>query len=101
MTFDHGKDMWDALEAKFEDSDVGTKLYVMDQNYYYKLNGEPCVVEQPHELLSLVKDLEQFKCTLPDKFMAGEIIPEFSPSQRNFATSLKHNRKEFFFNFGS
>jgi hypothetical protein len=28
MTFDHGKDVWDALEAKFGVSNTSTKLYV-------------------------------------------------------------------------
>ena len=33
MTFDHGKDAWDALDAKFGVSDAGTELYVMEQFY--------------------------------------------------------------------
>ena len=31
MTFDHGKDAWDALEAKFGISDAGSELYIMEQ----------------------------------------------------------------------
>ncbi|KAK1618176.1 hypothetical protein QYE76_023693 [Lolium multiflorum] len=37
MTFEHGKDAWDALEAKFGVSDAGTELYVMEQYYDYKM----------------------------------------------------------------
>ncbi|KAK1614901.1 hypothetical protein QYE76_020418 [Lolium multiflorum] len=74
MAFDHGKDAWDALEAKFGVSDAGTEA---------------------HEIQSLAKELEQFKCTLPDKFVAGGIIAKLPPSWRNFATSLKHKRQEF------
>ncbi|KAK1683926.1 hypothetical protein QYE76_044774 [Lolium multiflorum] len=37
MAFDHGKDVWDALEAKFGVSDAGTELYVMEQYYDYKM----------------------------------------------------------------
>ena len=32
---------------------------------------------------------------LPDKFVAGAIISKLPPSWRDFATSLKHKRKEF------
>jgi hypothetical protein len=32
------------------------------------------IVDQAHEIQSLAKELEQFKCTLPDKFVAGDII---------------------------
>ncbi|KAK1696021.1 hypothetical protein QYE76_012718 [Lolium multiflorum] len=70
MAFDHGKDAWDALEAKFGVSDAGTELYVMEQYYDYRMTDERSVVEQAHEIQSLAKELEQFKCTLPDKFVA-------------------------------
>jgi hypothetical protein len=92
MAFDHGKDAWDALEAKFGVSDAGTELYVMEQYYDYRMTDERSVVEQAHEIQSLAKELEQFKCTLPDKFVAGGIIAKLPPSWRNFATSLKHKR---------
>jgi hypothetical protein len=95
MAFDHGKDAWDALEAKFGVSDAGTELYVMEQFYVYRMTDERSVVEQAHEIQSLAKELEQFKCTLPDKFVAGGIIAKLPPSWRNFATSLKHKRQEF------
>ena len=97
MTFDHGKDAWDALDAKFGAPDAGTELYVMEQFYDYTMTGERNIVEQTHEIQSSAKELEQFKCTLPDKFVAGGIIAKLPPSWRNFATSLKHKRHEFFF----
>ncbi|KAK1610836.1 hypothetical protein QYE76_034509 [Lolium multiflorum] len=80
MAYDHGKDAWDALEAKFGVSDAGTELYVMKQYYDYRMTDERSVVEQAHEIQSLAKELEQFKCTLPDKFVAGGIIAKLPPS---------------------
>jgi hypothetical protein len=32
---------------------------------------------------------------LPNKFVAGGIISKFSPSWKDFATSLKHSRQDF------
>jgi hypothetical protein len=90
-----GKDMWDALEAKFGVSDVGSELYVMEQFFDYKMTDEHNIVEQAHEIQSIAKELEQFTCVLPDKFIAGGIIAKLPPSWRNFATSLKHKRQEF------
>ena len=95
MSFDNGKDAWEALEAKFGVSDASTELYVMEQFYDYRMVDERSVVEQAHEIQSLAKELEQFKCSLPDKFVAGGIIAKLPPSWRNFATSLKHKRQEF------
>ena len=95
MSFDTGKDMWDALEAKFGASDAGSELYVMEQFYDYKMTDERSVVQQAHEIQSLAKELEHFKCNLPDKFVAGGIIAKLPSSWSNFATSLKHKRQEF------
>ncbi|KAK1632132.1 hypothetical protein QYE76_006447 [Lolium multiflorum] len=50
MAFDHGKDAWDALEAKFGVSDAGTELHVMEQYYDYRMIDERSVVEQAHEI---------------------------------------------------
>ncbi|KAK1699472.1 hypothetical protein QYE76_016169 [Lolium multiflorum] len=91
MAFDHGKDAWDALEAKFGVSDA--ELYVMEQYYDYRMTDERSVVEQAHEIIPCQRT-RAFKCTLPDKFVAGGIIAKLSPSWRNFATS-KHKRQEF------
>jgi hypothetical protein len=53
------------------------------------------VVEQAHEIQALVKDLEMHGCELPDKFVAGCMIAKLPPSWTEFATSLKHKRREF------
>jgi hypothetical protein len=38
------------------------------------------VVEQAHEIQALAKELEQFPCVLPDKFVVGSIIAKLPPS---------------------
>ncbi|XP_073357895.1 uncharacterized protein [Aegilops tauschii subsp. strangulata] len=95
MTIMVGKDMWDALEAKFGVADAGSELYIMEQYHDYKMTDDRSVVEQAHEIQSLTKELEHLNCVLPDKFIAGGIIAKLPPSWRNFATSLKHKRQEF------
>lgn len=92
---DNGKDMWDALEAKFGVSDAGTELYIMEKFYNYRMTEERSMVEQAHEIKSFARELEHFSCMLPDKFVAEGIITKLPPSCRNFATLLKHKRQEF------
>ena len=87
-----GKELWDALEAKFGVSDAGSELYLMEQLYDYKMVENRSVIEQAHEIQALVKELEHFPCLLPNKFVAGGIIAKLPPSWRDFATSLKHKR---------
>ncbi|XP_071683400.1 uncharacterized protein [Lolium perenne] len=95
LSISTGKDMWDAIEVKFGVSDAGSELYVMEQFYDFKMTNERSIVEQAHEIQSIAKELEQFTCVLPEKFIAGGIIAKLPPSWRNFATSLKHKRQEF------
>jgi hypothetical protein len=84
-----GKEMWDALEAKYGVSDVGYELYVMEQFHDYRMIDDHSVVEQAHEIQTLAS------CVLPDKFVAGCIITKLLQAWTNFATSLKHKRHEF------
>nr|ABF94958.1 retrotransposon protein, putative, Ty1-copia subclass [Oryza sativa Japonica Group] len=95
MHMPSGKDMWDALEAKFGVSDAGSELYVIEQFYDYKMVDDRSVVEQTHEIQMLAKELENNNCELPDKFVAGGIIAKLPPSWSDFATFLKHKRQEF------
>ena len=96
MSFDSGKDMWAALKATCGPLGAGNELYVMEQFCDYKMTDERSIVQQTHEIQSLSKELEYFKCVLPGKFVAGGIIAKLPPSWNNFATSLKHKRQEFF-----
>jgi hypothetical protein len=67
----------------------------MEQLFDYKMVEKRPVVEQAHEIQALAKELEQFPCVLPDKFVAGGIIAKLLPSWTDFATTLKHKRQEF------
>jgi hypothetical protein len=89
------KNLWDALEAKFGATDAGSELYAMEQFHDYKMVDNRPVLDQAHEIQCIAKVLELLKCELPDKFVAGCIIAKLPPSWRNFATSLKHLRREF------
>ena len=53
------------------------------------------VVEQAHDIQTLAKELENFGCVLPEKFVAGCIIAKLPQTWTDFATSLKHKRQEF------
>ena len=62
----NGKDMWDALKAKFGVLDAGTELYIMKQFYDYRMTDERSVVEQAHEIQSFARELEHFNCMLSE-----------------------------------
>jgi hypothetical protein len=95
LTCTSAKELWDVLDEKFGVSDAGSELYIMEQLFDYKMVENHLVVEQAHEIQALAKELEQFPCVLPDKFVAGGIIAKLPPSWMDFATTLKHKRQEF------
>jgi transcription elongation factor GreA-like protein len=69
-----GKEMWNALEAKYEVSNAGSELYIIEQFHDYRMVDGRSVVEQAHEIQTLAKELKNFDCVLPEKFVAGCII---------------------------
>jgi len=89
------KDLWEALESKFGATDAGSEMYTIEQFHDYKMVENRSVLEQAHEIQCIAKELELFKCELPGKFVAGCIIAKLPNSWRNFATTLKHQRREF------
>jgi hypothetical protein len=50
LSISMGKDMWDAIEAKFGVSDAGSELYVMEKFYEFKMIGECSTIEGAHEI---------------------------------------------------
>jgi hypothetical protein len=89
-----GKELWDALDAKFGAADAGSELCIMESFHDFKMTKDLPVVQQAHEIQYIAKELELFKCALPDKFVVGCIIAKLPPSWRNFAIALKHKRQE-------
>jgi hypothetical protein len=92
LTCTSAKELWDALDEKFDVSDAGSKLYIMEQLFDYKTVENRPVVEQAHEIHALAKEFEQSPCVLPDNFMAGDIIAK-PHSWMDFATTLKHKKQ--------
>jgi hypothetical protein len=50
MDLPSGKEMWDALEAKFGVTNVGSVLYKMERFYDYKMVDDRSMVEQAHKI---------------------------------------------------
>jgi hypothetical protein len=80
LTVTSGKELWDVLETKYGVFDTGSELYVIEQFYDYKMINDRSIVEQAHEIQSTEKELEDFKCVLPDKFVAEYIIAKLPPT---------------------
>jgi hypothetical protein len=50
LTCTSTKELWDALDEKFDVSNAGSELYIMEQLFDYKMVENNHVVEQAHEI---------------------------------------------------
>ncbi|XP_066311204.1 uncharacterized protein [Miscanthus floridulus] len=100
-----GKEIWDALEAKYGVSDAGSELYAIEQFHDYRMVNDHSVVEQAHEIQTLAKELKIFGCVLPNKFVAkkarakdvhGKKTIEGGSSAHVVRKNLQHSHKKKF-----
>jgi hypothetical protein len=82
-----GKELWDALDAKFGAADAGNELYIMESFHDFKMTKDLLVVQQAYEIQCIAKELKLLNCALPDKFVAGCIIANVAP----FMEELHHS----------
>ncbi|WVZ98242.1 hypothetical protein U9M48_043707 [Paspalum notatum var. saurae] len=52
MHIKDGKELWDALEAKFGASDAGSDLYIMESFHDFKMVNDKSIVRQAHDIRS-------------------------------------------------
>jgi hypothetical protein len=50
LTCTTAKELWDALDEKFDVYDAGSELYIMEQLFDYKMVENHPVVDQAHEI---------------------------------------------------
>jgi hypothetical protein len=50
MHIQDGKELWDALDAKFCVEDAGSELYIMESFHDFKMIKDVPMVQQAHEI---------------------------------------------------
>jgi hypothetical protein len=93
MEYTMASELWEDLDRKYAESDVGRELYVNNQYHEYRMVDDCSIVEQAYEIQLLAEELAHFNCALPDRFIVGGIIIKRPSSWRSFATSLEHKRE--------
>jgi hypothetical protein len=64
MHIKDGKELWDALDAKFGAANAGSELYIMESFHDFKMTKDLPVVQQAHEIQCIAKELELLKCAI-------------------------------------
>jgi hypothetical protein len=95
MHIPSGKELWDALEAKFGVSDAGSELYVMEPFYDYRMvGGRPML---SNKLMSYKHSLRSMTTS---SAICCKICGRWDHCQaasfpKELATSVKHKRHDF------
>jgi hypothetical protein len=87
------RDLWEALDRKYAESDVERECYVNDQYHEYMMVDDRSVIEQTYEIQVLVGELAHSNFVLPNKFVVGGIIAKLPSTWMSFFTALKHKKE--------
>ncbi|GJT45154.1 retrovirus-related pol polyprotein from transposon TNT 1-94 [Tanacetum coccineum] len=88
------KELWEALERKYENEDVGTKKFVVARFLDYKMVDSKNVITQVQDLQVLLHDIHVEGMSLSEAFQVAAIIKKLPRSWVEFKNYLKHKRKE-------
>ena len=89
------KEIWDALEAKYNTKKQGTDKFLIMQYFDFKLNDFISVLDQVHDLQILVSKLKDVKIDIPESMQVGAIIAKLPPSWHDYRKKLLHTTKSF------
>ncbi|XP_055824810.1 uncharacterized protein LOC129893325 [Solanum dulcamara] len=88
------KELWYALEKKYETEDAGLKKFVAATFLDYKMVDSKIVMSQIQELQVIIHDLLAEDMIINRTFQVVALNEKLPPSWTNFKNYLKHKRKE-------
>ena len=89
------KDLWDALQKKYDTKETGAKKYVVSRYLKYQMVDDKSIEMQSHEIQKIVHEIISNGMTLDEQFQIVVIIDKLPPSWKDFKNNLKHKTKEF------
>ena len=89
------KDVWDALQNKYNTEEAGSKKFAVSRYLNYKMNDEKSVEEQSQELQNIAHEIFVEGIQLPEQFQIAVIIDKLPPAWKDFKNALRHKTKEF------
>ena len=90
------KDVWDALQNKYNTEEAGSKFFVVSRYLNYKMKDDKSVEEQSQELQNIAHEIFVEGIQLPEQFQIAVVIDKLPPAWKDFKNALRHKTKEFF-----
>ena len=92
---DTAKNVWDALQNKYNIEEAGSKKFVVSRYQNCKMTNDKSVEEQYHKLQSIAHEIFVEGMQLPGQFQIAVVINKLPPAWKDFKNTLKHKTKEF------
>ncbi|KAL5752682.1 hypothetical protein ACOSQ2_023189 [Xanthoceras sorbifolium] len=89
------KEIWDALQKKYDTEDTGAKKYAISRYMKYQMTDDKSVEAQSHELQKIAHEIIFEGVTLDEQFQIAVLIDKLLPSWKDFKNVLRHKTKEF------
>ncbi|KAA0035842.1 uncharacterized protein E5676_scaffold344G00540 [Cucumis melo var. makuwa] len=93
-TMTTAKEVWDALQKKYDIEEVGSKKYNVSRYLKYQMTDDKSVEAQSHEIQKIAHEIISEGMPLDDQFQVV-IIDKLPPLWKDFKNTLRHKTKEF------
>ncbi|TYK13884.1 uncharacterized protein E5676_scaffold832G00720 [Cucumis melo var. makuwa] len=89
------KEVWDALQKKYNTKEAGSKKYVVSPYLRYQMTDDKFVEAQSHEIHKIGHKIISEGMPLDDQFQVAVIIDKLPSQWKDFKNTLRHKTKEF------
>ncbi|KAA0060458.1 uncharacterized protein E5676_scaffold119G00440 [Cucumis melo var. makuwa] len=94
-TMTTAKEVWDALQKKYDTEEAGSKKYAVSRYLRYQMTDDKSVEAQSHEIQKIAHEIISEGMPLDDQFQVVVIIDKLPPLWKDFKNTLRHKTKEF------
>ena len=94
QNYESSRILWEALEAKYLAEDASSKKFLVSNFNNFKMSESRPVMDQYHDLLRVLGQLNQHGITLDENFAVSSIIDKLPLSWKEAKHLLKHSKEE-------
>ncbi|KAA0067624.1 uncharacterized protein E5676_scaffold174G00110 [Cucumis melo var. makuwa] len=94
-TMTTAKEVWGALQKKYDTEEAGLKKYVVSRYLRYQMTDDKSVEAQSHEIQKITHEIISEGMPLDDQFQVAVIINKLPQLWKDLKNTLRHKTKEF------
>lgn len=94
-TYENAKEIWDALQKKYDTEEAGSKKYAVSRYLRYQMVDDKPIISQIHELQKIAHEVLIEGMKVCEQFQVSAAIDKLPPSWKDYKNTLRHKSKEF------